>query len=156
MKDEEKKIQWTKGTDKSEVEVTVEWWQNELGNAPTENNLIALEKEIMKRNKRITDAEKSYQGNDDITETFIIMEKRKAKALQELLDTFRNDKVQVGRPPDFPKVDSLRWFDQLKTQEDYQHKNGTPHKTKIRERIRELHQEKTGHEPSMKTIKRHV
>jgi len=168
MKDEEKKptweektnwegeTHWYKETDKSEVEVVWEWWRNELGDAPSNKQIENLEKEILKRNKRIKDAEKSYQGNDDITETFIIMEKKITKALQDLLDTFLNNDVQVGRPIDFEKGDSLRWFDDLKKQKEYQHKNGKPHKTRIREKIKELHEEKTGYKPSMKTIKRHV
>ncbi|MEX2574149.1 MAG: hypothetical protein WD317_07620 [Balneolaceae bacterium] len=79
------------------------------------------------------------------------------EALKKAQDTFKKDtNRQVGRPTEFSPEDSKKWFEELKTQISYQHKNGNPHKTKIREEIRNRHKNKTGYKPSSKTIKRHV
>lgn len=64
------------------------------------------------------------------------------------------ESVQIGRPEDFPSEKTLQWFTELKNLEEYQHKNGKPHKTKIKKKIIERHGtlRKDGNEPSMDTI----
>lgn len=66
--------------------------------------------------------------------------------------------VQVGRPPDFDPQEIKSLFNALKIKSKFQHQNGKPHKTNIREEIREqLTRKEDGQiiKPSMKTIKRH-
>jgi len=72
----------------------------------------------------------------------------------ETIKPNHTDAIQIGRPEDFPSKKTLQWYKELKVLEDYQHKNGKPHKFQIKTEIIRRHGELhvDGHEPSMDTI----
>lgn len=74
---------------------------------------------------------------------------------------FNNVKnTQPGRPETFPKEKTLKWFNELKEKDNFQHDNGAPFKGKIKKEIIKLHTHKdneTGQtmKPSIDTINYH-
>lgn len=84
---------------------------------------------------------------------FVFQEYDELKKLQK---KYNKDISQVGRPKEFDKLDSEKWFQELAKNPENQHKNGKPKKSILRELIRLKHKEKTGHLPSLKTIQRHI
>jgi len=57
------------------------------------------------------------------------------------------------RPSTFDIEDTRKWIEELRTDPDYQHPNGSPHFTSIEAELIISHRNKTGHKPSMTTIK---
>ncbi|HKK43876.1 MAG TPA: hypothetical protein VJ964_00015 [Balneolaceae bacterium] len=85
--------------------------------------------------------------------------KKLDKALKSKNERGQKENIQVGRPEDFSKEKSLKWFNELKQQKEYQHDNGKPHKTRIREEIIKRHtrvEDGQTIKPSMRQIRRHT
>jgi hypothetical protein len=102
----------------------------------------------------------------EYTERMKFMEKRlreiagRIREYEKQILHYRNkleiDPIKPGRPTEFQKKDTLKWYNELSKKKEFQKQNGTPHKTKIIYEICERHKAKTGNEPSDKTIKAHL
>ncbi len=142
-----------------EIQAITKWWINALGSSPSDEQLEKLEKEILLREQNIKQAEKWNDSNKSDADSLLYVKRHKEthKALIELLKRYKGDKeIQVGRPNDFDKNKSVAWYNELSQKSEFQHSNGKPHKTNIREEIRQRHKELTGFLPSLRTIKRHI
>lgn len=62
---------------------------------------------------------------------------------------------QGGRPYDFDKHDTEKWFKELRNDPDYQRSKGRPNISKITQEIISRHHKKTGDKPSKDTIDNH-
>jgi hypothetical protein len=60
-----------------------------------------------------------------------------------------------GRPPDFEKSDTERWFKELKENPNYQRSKGKPYIKKIDQELISRHKKETGSAPSKGTMKDH-
>jgi len=116
----------------------------------------ALKEQLVMINACICQATERKTALDN---EFLKQLKERRQFIQSNIDLQENEKTKVkgGRPIEFDRDEIKTLFNELKTQKEFQKKNGTPHKTNIRKEIQERLTEYRNEQevkPSMKTIKR--
>lgn len=114
--------------------------------------------------ERLEDPDNQYQRADEALLNLVLdkmdywrgREKEENIKAESIADhKVTKGKRKTGRPSEFDWQDTRKWHNELKVKRGYQHGNGKPHLTNIRNEIRKRHQDKTGFKPSMQLIQLH-